>query len=184
MRLISYNILDGGEGRADPLAEVIEAQRPDVVALVEAVDPAVVERIASRLRFDFIIAPGNKQASALLTRWTIRHSVNHALMKPALTKSFLEALVVEPSGREWTFGVAHFHARAGEEDEIIREQELAVVLDIFAGHRRDKKPHFLCGDFNANSPIQKIDPRKCKPTTQKKWLENGGPCRAAWSNNC
>ena len=34
MRIVSYNILDGGEGRADPLAEVIEAQRPEVVALV------------------------------------------------------------------------------------------------------------------------------------------------------
>ena len=34
MRLVSYNILDGGEGRADPLAEVIEAQRPDVIGLV------------------------------------------------------------------------------------------------------------------------------------------------------
>ena len=38
MRIVRYNILDGGEGRADPLAEVIEAQRPDLVALVEATD--------------------------------------------------------------------------------------------------------------------------------------------------
>ncbi len=174
MRLVSYNILDGGEGRADPLAEVIEAQRPDVVALVEAVDPAVVERIANRLRFDFVIATGNKQASALLTRWTIRHSVNHALMNPGLSKSLLEALVIDPAGAEWTFGVVHLNARAGEEDEKMREQELAIVLDIFAAHRRGRKPHLLCGDFNSNSPIQLIDPRKCKPTTKKKWIENGG----------
>ena len=31
MRVVSYNILDGGEGRADPLAEVLIARRPDVV---------------------------------------------------------------------------------------------------------------------------------------------------------
>ena len=36
MRIVSYNILDGGVGRADPIAEVLLAQRPDVVGLVEA----------------------------------------------------------------------------------------------------------------------------------------------------
>ena len=41
MRICSYNILDGGEGRADPLAEVILAQRPDIVAIVEAVQRGV-----------------------------------------------------------------------------------------------------------------------------------------------
>jgi len=28
--------------------------------------------------------------------------------------------------------------------------------------------------FNANSPIQHIDPAKCKPRTQREWSENGG----------
>ena len=51
MRLVSYNILDGGEGRADPLAEVLLAQRADVVVLLEADQISVVERIAAaRLR--------------------------------------------------------------------------------------------------------------------------------------
>ena len=69
MRMVSYNILDSGEGRADPLAEIIEAQRADVVCLVEASDLSVVERIANRLKMDYVQAPGRKkQASALLTR--------------------------------------------------------------------------------------------------------------------
>ena len=45
MKLVSYNILDGGEGRADPLAEVIESQSPDIVVLIEADNPDVLERI-------------------------------------------------------------------------------------------------------------------------------------------
>src|SRR5687767_6096897 len=97
MRIVSYNILDGGEGRADPLAEVIIAQRPDVVALVEADDPVVVERIASRLRMDYVHAPGNSHASALFSRWPIVESINRAPLHPEkLTKSFLEALVRMP----------------------------------------------------------------------------------------
>src|SRR3954447_2035020 len=103
MRVVSYNILDGGEGRADPLAEVIEANRPDVVALVEATDLSVVERIANRLKFDFVQAPGRKQSSALLTRYTIRESINHALLRPGLSKSLLEATIVDEGGREWGF---------------------------------------------------------------------------------
>src|SRR4029079_12301224 len=98
MRIVSYNILEGGEGRADPLAEVIEAQQPDVVALVEAVDLAVIERIANRLKFDCIQAPGVTQASAILSRWTIRHTINHALIDRRFSKSLLQAAIIDPKG--------------------------------------------------------------------------------------
>ena len=175
MRIVSYNILDGGEGRADPVAEVIEAQRPDVVALVEAEDLAVVERIARRLRMDYVQAAGRSHASALLTRFTIRDSVNHALLRDGLTKSLLEATVIDDRrGGEWSFGVVHLHAHASEADERTRERELAVVLDVFAPQRAAGRQHVLCGDFNADSPMQRIDPEKCKERTRKQWHANGG----------
>jgi endonuclease/exonuclease/phosphatase family metal-dependent hydrolase len=174
MRLVSYNILDGGEGRADPLAEVIEAQNPDVVALVEATDRTVIERLANRLGMDYIQAMGTSQASALLTRWTIRESINHALTRQGLSKSLLEATVLDPRGQEWIFGVVHLHAHASEADEQQRERELKVVLDVFAEHRQAHRPHILAGDFNANAPIQRIDPQKLKPSSRKEWEANGG----------
>ncbi len=174
MRLVSYNILDGGEGRADPLAEVIEAQKPDVVALVEATDVAVLERIANRLGMDYIQAVGRSQASALLSKWTIRQTINHALLRPELSKSLLEATVIDPVGNEWTFGVVHLHAHAAEEDEREREKEIAAVLGVFERLRKQGKPHILAGDFNANSPIQQIDPAKLKPKSRAEWEANGG----------
>jgi endonuclease/exonuclease/phosphatase family metal-dependent hydrolase len=174
MRIFSYNIHDGGVGRADPLAEVVEAQRPDVVALVEATDLPVIERMARRMGLDYVQAPGPKQASALLTRHTIRHSINHALLDARLTKSVLEACVVDAAGVEWTFGVVHLNARAYEVDESIREREITAVLEIFQPHRAASRPHILCGDFNANSPIQRIDPQKCKKSTRQAWEANGG----------
>jgi endonuclease/exonuclease/phosphatase family metal-dependent hydrolase len=174
MRVISYNILDGGEGRADPLAEVIEAQRPDVIALVEAEDLTVVERIARRLKMDYVHAPGRKQASALLTRYAIRDSINHALLRDGLTKSFLEATLIDDGGGEWSISVVHLHHYARESDESIRESELAVVLDAFAPHRAARRPHLLCGDFNADPPDQKIDPAKVKESTREAWYDNGG----------
>lgn len=174
MRIVSYNILDGGEGRADPLAEVIEAQRPDVVALVEATDLAVIERIARRLEMDYVQGVGASQASALLTRWMIRDSVNHALVRRGLSKSLLEATVVDPDSKEWSFGVVHLHAHATQADEAAREAELAVVLDVFSPHRSGSRQHVIVGDFNANSPIQRIDPSRCKPSTRRAWEQNGG----------
>jgi endonuclease/exonuclease/phosphatase family metal-dependent hydrolase len=174
MRLVTYNILDGGEGRADPLAEVIESQNPDVVALVEATDPTVIERIANRLKMDHIQAVGVSQASALLTRWTIRESINHALLRKGLSKSLLEATVVDPAGREWIFSVVHLHAHATDADEQARERELDVVLDVFKRYRSAATPHVLTGDFNANSPVQQIDPQKLKPSSKAAWDTNGG----------
>jgi endonuclease/exonuclease/phosphatase family metal-dependent hydrolase len=174
VRLLSYNILDGGIGREDMWTAVIEAQRPDVVALVEADDPGVVEHLAGRLGMDFIHAPGRSHASALLSRTPITSTVNHALLREGLEKSLLEATVRQPDGIELTIGVAHLHAGAYEADEAVREQEIAVVLGLFAHHRAAKTPHLLCGDFNANAPYQRIDPEKCKPKTRAAWEANAG----------
>ena len=174
MRVMSYNILDGGEGRADPLAEVIEAQRADVVALVEATDLAVIERIANRLKFDYVQAIGQKQASALLTRYTIGESINHALLREEMSKSLLEATIIDDRGGEWTFGVVHLHHHATDSDESKREQELALLLEVFKPHRDGRRKQIICGDFNASSPSQKIDPAKLKESTRKAYEANGG----------
>src|SRR5262245_65030931 len=101
MRLVSYNLLDGGEGRADPLAEVIIAQKPDVVALIECDNTDVLNRIASRLSMDFIHAEGKKHAAAILSKWTIRDSSNHAALTKKIKNSFVQAKIIDPSGHEW-----------------------------------------------------------------------------------
>ena len=174
MKILSYNILDGGADRVDLLAAVIGAQQPDVVALVEADDAAVVEQLAGKLGMDFIHAPGHTHASALLSRLPIVRTVNHALLRAGLEKSLLEAAVMDPELGEVTLGVVHLHARSYEADEDVRERELDVVLDVFARHRAANRPHLLCGDFNANAPYQRIDPAKCKPKTRAAWEAQGG----------
>jgi endonuclease/exonuclease/phosphatase family metal-dependent hydrolase len=174
MRILSYNILDGGTGRTAALFSVIERQKPDVVGLVEAEDRAVVEDLAGRLGMDFVQGPGNHKASALLSRFVIRDSINHAPLHKELTKSLLEATVVDPKGVEWTMGVLHLHAQALEADEAVREREIGKVLELFAGHREAGRAHLIMGDFNANAPGQKIDPALCKPSTREAWEKNGG----------
>ena len=176
MRLVSYNILDGGGERGDAIAGVLEAQRPDIVALVEADDPGVLDRIAARLGMDKVRGEGNKpgSAAAILSRWPIRESINHAALRPVISKSFLEATILGPGGAEWTVAAVHLHARATEEDERKREEEIAQVLAVFHSRREAGRPHLVAGDFNANSPIQQIDPVRCKPSTREAWEKNGG----------
>jgi exodeoxyribonuclease-3 len=174
MRILSYNILDGGADRIDALTNVISDARPDVACLVEADEPAVVGKIAGRLKMDFIHAPGNKKASAILSRFPIVETVNHAPLHKELTKSFVEATIEDASGRQWILGVLHLHAHATEMDEAIREREIEVVLKIFEPRRSSGTPHLLMGDFNANAPYQRIDPDRCKPSTRREWAENGG----------
>jgi endonuclease/exonuclease/phosphatase family metal-dependent hydrolase len=173
MRVVTYNILNGGEGRADPLAEVLLAQRPDIVALVEADVSAVVERIAKRLSMDFIIGQGKHHAAALLSRWPIQQTINHAAFSAGISRSFLEASVLAPGGNEWPIGVLHLPAGATDADEDSRIRDLAVMLDLFKDHRFANRPHILCGDFNSNAPYQRIDPSRCKITTQQAWKSNG-----------
>jgi endonuclease/exonuclease/phosphatase family metal-dependent hydrolase len=174
MRLVSYNILDGGQGRADPLAEVICAQGPDIVVLIEADDSDVVDRIAGRLKMDRILVEGRRHGAAILCRWGIAESINHALLHEELSDCLLEARIAQPGGVEWTVGAVHLHPHASDADESQREGEIDALLKIFAGHRGDGVPHILAGDFNANSPVQDVKPDACKPRTQREIKANGG----------
>ena len=61
MRLVTYNILDGGLGRADPLGEVIAAQRADLVTLIEADREDYVRRIARRAGLHALHLPGERR---------------------------------------------------------------------------------------------------------------------------
>ena len=174
MRLVSYNILDGGTGRADPLAEIVLAQRSDIIVLVETQDPAVVERIAARAKMDYIRAGDDRQSATILSRWPIEETIDHGAQRGEISKALLEASVRAPDGTGWVIGAVHLHAGAFEADEQVREKELVAVLHAFARHRRENRPHVLAGDFNANASYQRIHPSKCKPKTQRAWQENGG----------
>ena len=82
--------------------------------------------------------------------------------------------MIDAGGKVWQFGVIHLHARAAEVDETQREKELEIVLKIFEPLRLQRTEHLLLGDFNANSPIQRIDLAACKPSTREQAAANGG----------
>ena len=90
MRLMTYNILQGGTGRIDPLAEVIRLADVDIVVLQETWDAELFHKLADRLNMDRFLAenPRNPEgATGLLTRGTIRQVVNHSAGETRLARS-------------------------------------------------------------------------------------------------
>lgn len=148
MRIVSWNILNGGEGRADPLAEVIEANKPDVVVLIEADDAAVVERIANRLKMDYIVGKGEEGSAAILSRYTIVDSVNFAGLDKRISRACLRTTLGDPNSQEIVLAAIHLIAK--KENQSQREKEADAVLEHLQNLRTTDRPHILAGDFNCD----------------------------------
>jgi endonuclease/exonuclease/phosphatase family metal-dependent hydrolase len=156
LRLLTYNIREGGVGRADEIAEVIKAASPDVVALQEARDPAIVERIAELAGFRFY---GSRRShstgflsnvSVLNYGWRHPPRTRHALLEVSLADGFPRLFIL------------HLRAWFSNWTERQRARELRGLLDGIQEQLEHEKNafafHVLAGDFNALAPGETLDP--------------------------
>lgn len=156
MRLLSYNIREGGVGRAEEIAAVIRAARPDVVALQEARDPVVVERIARLTGFRFYGSQWSHSTGFLSRVRVIEHGwrqpprTRHALLEVSLADGFPRLFVL------------HLRAWFSKWSEQRRARELRGLLDGIKEQLIKEKHafafHLLAGDFNALAPGERFDP--------------------------
>ena len=156
MRLLTYNIREGGVGRAEEIAEVIKAANPDVVALQEARVPEVVERIAKIAGFDYF---GSKlsHSTGFLSRLPV---IDHQWRHPPRTRhAVLEVVLGDSLPRLF---VLHLRAWFSNWTERQRARELRGLLDgiqeQLIKEQRAFAFHVLAGDFNALAPGEKLDP--------------------------
>jgi endonuclease/exonuclease/phosphatase family metal-dependent hydrolase len=155
VRLLTYNIREGGVGRAEQIATVIKAAQPDVVALQEARNPDVVERIAELAGFRFWGAKRSYSTGFLsnvaVTSYGWRHAprTRHAVLELALAEGLPRLFVV------------HLRAWFSNWTERQRSRELRGLLDeIREQLRREQRSfafHVLAGDFNALGPGEHFD---------------------------
>jgi exodeoxyribonuclease-3 len=156
VRLLTYNIREGGVGRAELLAEVIAASRADVVALQEARDPDVVQRIAAIAGFPFCGArPAH--STGFLSRVPV---VDHGWRQPPRTRhALLEVSLGDGLPRLF---VVHLRAWFSRWSEQRRARELRGLLDgiqeQLVRERHAFAFHVLVGDFNALAPGEHFDP--------------------------
>ena len=155
MRLLSYNIREGGVGRAEDIAEVIKAASPDVVALQEARDPLVVARIAELAGFRFHGARRSHSTGFLSNvpvldhAWRHPRRTRHALLEVALADGYPRLFVLHLRAwfSKWTERNRARELRGlldGIQEQLIREQHAFAF-------------HVLAGDFNALAPGEVLD---------------------------
>lgn len=155
-RVLTYNILVGGTCRIDQIEQMIRTAQPDVVGLVEATNPRVVQELAARLGMDYHMSGRGEHEKdwqvALLSRLPITHAEVYS--RPGLlSKPFLEVGVQEENGQLLTLFVTHLPAsfshglRGGDS---IRREEAREIARIMKAKRG--MPHLLMGDLNSLAP--------------------------------
>lgn len=155
VRFLTYNIREGGTGRAAEIAEVIMAANPDVVALQEAREPAVVERIAQLAGYRFW-ASQRDHSTGFLSRVPVRAHAWRPL--PRTRHAALEVRLGDGLPRVF---VVHLRAWFSNWMERQRARELRGVLegiraDLSREHDEDAF-HLIAGDFNALAPGEAFD---------------------------
>ena len=143
-RLLTYNILKGGTGRTQLIANVINSCAPDLVLLQEATDPANVERIAQLTKMAEW-RTYQRQSLGFISRLPVLHS--EWLSPPGSRHAFLE--VVPQGDHVRVFGV-HLSAVLAAWSERRREYELRALLKAVDQHK--SRFHVLTGDFNTVAP--------------------------------
>lgn len=144
IRLLSYNIWEGGTGRLEAIGAVIRREAPDAVALLEANDRAQIEALADTLGMHLVFAEGNSPYHvAWLTRLPVIHAQNHR--RTVFAKTLLEIVI------GWSGTPLHlFATHLTTPDEEHREAEVETILEIMrpgvGGYQ------VLAGDFNAIAP--------------------------------
>lgn len=147
MRILTYNIWDGGGERLGEIAEVIRAADADAVALQE-VRRDSAEALAAALDMELAFGEGNSILDvhlAWLSRLGIRAARNHRL--PQLAKTLL---AVEVGDLE----LLTTHLTSRHEVHLFpREGEIAAITGVLNAVAR---PHLLVGDFNALQPEDSV----------------------------
>jgi len=144
LKVITWNIWNGGEGRLDAIAHVLREHEPDVVALQEANVRGAVESLAAGLEMQLVYGKANSAFSvAWLSRLPVSRSQNHRL--PVLEKTLLE---VEVDGRQ--LFATHLSAGRTKAHEPRRVAEAEAILT------RTEAADLLVGDFNAVHPHDEI----------------------------
>ncbi len=154
-RIATYNILEGGEGRRDPIAETLAVIDADVVAVIEANDVDAIEYFARKLGYEYAMAesPTTRFHVALLSRPPIVEAVNLGVRHEHLSRAAMRARVRTPAG-ELQLLVMHLDSGLGAESEATR---LAEVQTLLGAIDTRVAPTVIAGDLNTNAPYHAVD---------------------------
>ncbi len=164
IKVLTYNVLDGGHGREPLIQSVIEHARPDLVVLQEVYEARFVRDLGQALQMIPFFGEGRKQRHvAMLSRLPVVSRQSYYPFPP-IWRNFVEAVVEYQPGKQLAiFGV---HPIAGLEFmyEWWRWLEARRVLSY--SQRFTSGPCIIAGDFNAAAPHDPVEVR-----LMPKWLQ-------------
>lgn len=151
LSILSYNILYGGEDRLPLIAGVIQGQRPDVVALLEANSRANAEALARQLGMNLTFGEANSEFHvAWLSHLPVIRAENYRL--PVFAKTLLKIEILR-EGAPLALFATHLKAGRDQESDQYRVTEMQAILDIL--RQMDNQPHVLVGDLNSLHPTDR-----------------------------
>lgn len=156
LRIMSYNIRFGGNGREERIAGVIRDANVDLVVLQEATDTRVVERLAGLAGMEHWAAK-TKHSVAFLSHSEVGGYDwrDHPRLERAVLEIEIEGVRI--------FGV-HLRATHSNYTERGRMREVRAILELVKKYRDGF--HILIGDFNTLAPGELLNMSKL-PTRYK-----------------
>lgn len=156
MKVMTLNVLLGGEDRMDAICALLADARPDLLALEECVGWDACDRLAAAAAAIGVAADerhvvlgaanqrpsGRRHHVALISRAPIARSVVHA--PPQVAHCILQA-ELEWGGAPLTVLATHLHAN----DEDSRLVEADELLAIAPADALRSGAYVLCGDLNS-----------------------------------
>lgn len=165
LRVMTYNILDGGENRESLICEVIKEGDPDVVILQEVFTEAFLKFLSRSLGMSYFIGSGNKRRKvALLSKLPVLSFQSYHPIFP-IWRNFIDAEIEYQPSRTARFIGVHPMANLGIVFEICRFWEIRHVARYL--RRYKNMPCLIAGDFNAIAPGESV-----KLETMPNWLKS------------
>lgn len=150
MRVVTFNIKDGGSRRENFIVEVLTAVQPDLILRQEVTNPNRVRDWGTRLKMEFGVAQGHSlRHVALLSRFPIRSCFSSTPV-PGLSRDFLAATVEYRPLQTLAVFIVHLAAPPFAVFEWLRLLEMRAVLRYATQY--SALPCLLAGDFNSVGP--------------------------------
>jgi len=155
LKVLSYNILRGGEGREKQIGAVINACGPDLVIFQEAYSAAVVAELASACGMPNWAASTGHSVGFISKLQVASHVWRRVRWAK---RAYLELVLAESGFR--IFGV-HLSAVHSNLTEQRRAYEVRALLKSVERHQNGL--HLVTGDFNTLAPDERLDMRRLPP---------------------
>ncbi len=154
LRVMTYNILNGGENRERYIVDAIQNTGPNIVILQEVFDEELLQFLSYSLGMAHYMGTGNKKRKvALLSKYPVRAFISRHPTFP-IWRNFIDAEIeYEPNKTIRIIGV-HPIANLGVPFEIWRLWEAKYVTKYVRMYQNE--PCLIAGDFNAIAPEEKV----------------------------